>query len=265
MRNIVLAVIAVVIIAIGGAVFYMFSNLDGLVKTAIETIGTKVAGVPVRLSSVAISLTDGKASLKGLSVANPSGFKTPTAFALGEITVAIDTASVTKNPVVIKEVTIVAPEVTYELGGSGSNIDAIQKNVQSFTASQGGAKEPAKAATPAPAADKDGQDAKKLVIDLLQLKDGKVTLATPLPGGKATTPLPDIKLTNIGKASNGATGAEIAGQVLDAVSKTALKAVTSLGIGNLVNGLTGAVGGAGGAAGGAASGGLNAVKGLLGK
>jgi len=258
MRKIILAVVAVVILAIGGGVFYLFSNLDSLVKTAIETVGSKVAGVPVRLSSVAISLSDGRASLKGLTVANPSGFKTPTAFALGEITVAIDTGSVTRNPIVITEVTVAAPEVTYELGGSGgSNIDAIQKNVQAFGAGKdgGGKAQPA-------AADKDDQTAKKLVIDLLQLKDGKVTLATPLPGGKATTPLPDIRLTNIGKSSGGATGAEIATQVLEAVSRSAVKAVTNLGIGNLVNGVTGA---ASGAVGGAAGGGLGAIKGLLGK
>ena len=260
MRKIVFAVIAILILAIGGGAFYVFSNLDSLVKTAIEQVGSKVAGVAVRVSGVHISLSDGRASLTGLSVANPSGFKTPTAISLGEIAVAIDTASVTKNPIVIKEVTIAAPEVTYELGASGSNIDAIQKNVAAFTAAKGGG-EKSGASAPAPAAS-DGKDAKKLIIDLIQLKDGKVTLATPLPGGKATAPLPDLKLTNIGKASGGATAAEVASQLLGAISNSAMKAVTNLGIGNLVNGLTGA---AGGAAGGAVSTGLGAVKGLLGK
>jgi len=260
MRKIILAVVAIVIIAIGGGVFFLFSNLDSLVKTVIEQAGSRVAGVPVRLSSVKIALTDGKASLKGLTVGNPAGFKTPNAVSLGEIAVAIDTGSVTKNPIVIKEVTIAGAEVTYEIGGSGgSNVDAIQKNVQSFTAANGGG---SKAGTAAPAAEtKDEKDAKKLVIELLQLKDGKVTLATPLPGGKATGSLPDIKLTNIGKASGGATGAEVAGQLLDAISKSALKAVANIGIGGVVDSVSNA---AGGALGGG-KGGLDAVKGLLGK
>ncbi len=44
----------------------------------------------------------------------------------------LDTDSVTSDIVVIKEIFIEAPEVTYELGGDGSNIDAIQKNVDAF-------------------------------------------------------------------------------------------------------------------------------------
>jgi len=257
MRKIVFAVIAIVVVAIGGGALYLFSNLDSLVKTAIERVGSNVAGVAVRLSSVTISLADGRATLKGLHVDNPAGFKTPTAIALGEVTIAIDTGSVTKNPIVIKEVTVAAPEVTYELGASGSsNIQTIQKNVQAFTAGNGGGSSGSGGAKADDAGA--GKDAKKLVIDLVQMKDGKVTLATPLPGGKTSAPLPDIKLTNIGKASGGATAAEVATQLLDAISKSALKEVTNLGIGNLVNGLTGA-------AGSGATGGLDAVKGLFGK
>ncbi len=261
MRKIILIAVAALVVIIGGAVFFLFSNLDSIVKTAIETVGSKVAGVKVSVAEVKITLTDGRATIRGLKVANPSGFKTPTAFSLGEITVGIDTGTIQSNPIVIKEITVLAPEVTYEIGGpGGSNIDAIQKNVQSFTAANGGggtaeAQKPA-AAAPAPAADQ--KDQKKLVITLLQLKDGKLTLATALPGGKATAPLPGVTLHDIGKNSGGATGAQVASQLLDAVSKSAMKSVSSIGIGSLVDGATSGVGNA-------ATGGVTAVKGLFGK
>lgn len=247
MRKILIALGAVVAIAAAAAVLLM-SNLDSLIKTAIEEAGSRVAGVPVRVAKVEISLKDGKGRIAGLTVGNPGGFKTPTAFSLGEIAIALDTASVTGNPVVIRDISVTAPEVTYELGAGGSNVDAIQKNVQSF-AGAGGGKAKAEAA---PQGGK--EDGKKLVIDHLVLRDGKVTLATPLPGGKATGAMGEIKLSNIGRAGGGATAAEVATQVLDALSKSALRTVTNLGVGSVVD-----------AVGGTAAGGLGQIKGLLGR
>ena len=244
------AVAALVIF--GVAVALLMSNLDGIVKTAIEKFGSQVAGVPVRVSEVKISLSEGRGVIKGLTVANPAGYKTPTAFSLGEIVLAIDTGSVTKDPVVIKEITVAAPEVTYEMGAGGSNVDVIKKNVDAATGG-GKAKEPAKESS--------GGDGKKLIIDLMQLKGGKVTLAmqTPIPTGNLSGSLPDIKLTGIGRKSNGASGAEVAGQVMDALTKAAMEAGSKLASGALKDSAAKAlekvsVPGAG-----------DAVKGLLGK
>jgi len=245
MRKILIAA-GVGAVAIAGAFFYLLDNLDSLVKTAIEEAGSRVAGVKVSVADVKIAIKEGRGTIKGLTVANPKGFTSPTAISLGEVAVALDTGSITRNPVVITDVLVAAPQVTYELAAGGSNIDAIRKNVQSFAG--GGKSEPAA---------KDGAS-KKLVVDKLVVKDGKVSLATPLPGGKAGASLPDIQLTNIGKASGGATAAEVAGQLLDAISKTALKSVAGLGIDSVVQG-------AKGAAGDAVKGGLDQFKGMLGK
>ncbi|MGE5506501.1 MAG: hypothetical protein ACM31L_18910 [Actinomycetota bacterium] len=241
------AVVAVVAIALG----LLVSNLDGLVKAAIEKYGSQVAGVPVKVDAVKISLSDGKGSIKGLVVGNPKGFTTDSAFRLGEVALTIDTGSVTANPVVIKEILVSAPEVTYELAGTSSNIDAIQKNV---AAASGGAKSEPAAKEPAK-----GEE-RKLVIDQLLIQGGKVNLAaaTPLSTGKMTGALPDIRLTGIGRKSGGATGAEVAGQVMNALSKAALEGASKMGVGNLMDQggkmLDKATGGAG-----------DAVKGLLGR
>ncbi len=261
MRKILIGVGVLVAAVVVGLVLLM-SNLDGIVKTAIETVGTKVAGVKVSVDKVEISIKEGKGSIAGLTVANPAGFKTPNAFSLGLVSVTLDTASVTGNPIVIKDVTIAKPEVTYEMTGSGSNIDAIQKNVAAFTAAnapKGGAAQPA--AAPA----KDSGDAKKVVIDQLSATGGSVTLATPIPGGKATASLPDIHLSNIGKSEGGASPAEVATKLLDSLTGAAMKAASSMGVGAVLDSVKGAVGNVGGAASGAAAGGVNAVKGLFGK
>lgn len=226
------AVALVVVLAVGVGVF-LYSSLDSLVKKAIETVGTEVAGVPVSVSEVQIKLGEGKASIKGLSVGNPKGFTAPHAFRLGEIAIALDTGSVTGNPIVIKDISVASPEVTYETGAQGSNIDAIQRNIAAK--SGGGGKSE-------PAASSSSDGGKKLVIDRLALTGGTLKMATPIPGAQASAKLGDIVLTGIGRSQGGASSAQVAEQVLGALTKGALKSVQNLGIGNLVDGVAGKAG-----------------------
>jgi hypothetical protein len=256
MRKILVALgVIVALIAVG--VTFFLSNLNGIVKTAIETVGTKVAGVTVSVAKVDISIKDGKGSIQGLSIANPKGFTTPTAISLGEILLAINPASVTKSPIEIKDIAISAPQITYELSGNGSNIDAIKKNVDGFVASNAGSPKdkPAPAAKEGEAKEEGGQT--KLVIDKLTISGGKVTLATPIPGGAASANLPEINLKDIGKSKGGASPSDVASQLLDAISGAATKSVSGLGVSAIKDAVLDKVGGSSGAAG--------ALKGLLGK
>lgn len=77
MRKIILIVVAVLVVAIGAGVAFLSSNLDSIVKKVIETAGTEVAGVKVSVGDVKISLSEGKATIAGLTVANPPGFSAP--------------------------------------------------------------------------------------------------------------------------------------------------------------------------------------------
>lgn len=239
MRKIILIAVALVVVAVGAGVAFLASNLDSIVKKVIETAGTEVAGVKVAVGEVKISLSEGKATIAGLTVANPSGFSSAHAFKLGAIAVVLDTGSLTANPIVIKDISVAAPEVTYEMGGGGvSNIDTIQKNVAAKTAGSAGGDKPAASK---------GED-KKLIIDRLAISKGTVTLATSIPGVKSSATLADIVLTGIGRKSGGATAGEVAKQVLDALTKSALKAGQSMGIGSVGDAVKGAVpGDAGGA------------------
>ena len=232
MRKIVLGALAVLALAIGGGVAFLTSNLDGIVKKIIETVGSDVAGVKVSVGDVKISLSEGKASLSGLSVGNPAGFTSPQAFKLGAISVALDTGSLTGNPIVIKDVSVAAPEVTYEMGANGSNIDAIQKNVAAKSGGSGGVAKDESSAK---------GDEKKLVIDRLAISKGTLSLATAIPGVKGSATLGDIVLTGIGRKSGGASPAEVAKMVLDALTKSAVNAGKSLGLGNVGDAVKGAV------------------------
>ncbi|CUW39862.1 conserved exported protein of unknown function [Magnetospirillum sp. XM-1] len=229
MRKILIGAGILVTLVVGAAVF-LLSSLDTIVKKVIEDVGTQVTGVKVSVGAVKISLSEGKGSISGLSVANPPGFSSDPAIKLGEITLALDTGSLNKNPVVVKDITVASPFVAYEMAAGGSNIDAIQKNVKAFSAKQGGGAK----AEPAKPAGKDEE--KKLVIERLAITGGQVKLAAGgIPGADGTAKLADIVLTNIGKDGGGASSAQVAQKVMDSLVSGALKSASSFG--NLLGGV----------------------------
>lgn len=239
-----LYVAVALLILIGIGLYFFFSSLNSIVKAAVEKYGSEMTQAQVRLKEVAIELSSGKGSLRGLTVANPAGFKSERALSLGEISLQLDVGSVRQDTVVIKEISIMAPEVTYELGMRGNNIDALKRNVDAYT---GQGKKKAKQSASPKEADREG---KKLVVENLYIRKGKVNVsASELQGKTVSASLPEIRLTNIGKKTGGATAGELAEQVLAAIGQGAAKAAASSEISKLLgSGKVGDVSGAGEAA-----------------
>lgn len=182
-----LALLAVTAIA----TWLWFSNpLNSLVKAAIENFGSEMTQAPVRVSKVSLSPTDGKGELSGLSLGNPKGYKTPHAFKAGHIELALDPASLAEDVILIHKIHIDSPDISYEKNDSGTNFDAIQRNVEHYL---GASKEKASKDTP-----------KKMIIESLAIRNIKVNY-----NGMLNLTLPDIELHNIGKKSGGATSAQV--------------------------------------------------------
>jgi hypothetical protein len=212
--------LAVLLVLIAGAAWYLFSNLDGLIKTAIEKYGSAATAASVTVDNVDLSLSSGAGSINGLVVGNPAGFATPHALSLGSVGVQVDTSSIAgSGPIVIDEVTISQPQITYEVQGlsTNSNLKAIQNNVQAFAASTVPAQQQqAQQSSSAPAR-------KEIIRDLI-ITGGEIGISSSALNGKAlTVPLPVIHLTNIGENGGGASPAEIAQQVLGAITSSASK------------------------------------------
>lgn len=231
----VLVVVGVLVVVVAVGVYWFASNLDSLIKTAIETYGSEITKTEVTLDKVEISPTSGVGSLSGLTMGNPAGFESASAFKLGQVSVTLDTGSIGGDTVTIKELVIAAPDVTYEIGSAGSNLDAIRKNVESFTdgtgASPGGAGSGGRDA---------GDGSTKLVIENLYIRDGKVNVSATALGGKTLgAPLPDIHLKDIGRDSDGATPGEVADRIIKAVSNGATQAVGTLNLDQALGGAPG--------------------------
>ncbi|WP_298281921.1 hypothetical protein [Acidocella sp.] len=247
--------VVVLLLLIAGGAYYLFSNLDGLIKQAIETYGSAATGAPVGVGSVKLSLQNGAGAINGLSIGNPAGFSSPEAMSAGQIAVTVDTSSIAgSGPIIIDQVSVAGPHVTYELPGLGkaSNLQTIEQNVNAYAASMSGGQASQGSAKPA----------RKEIIRNLDITGGEVSLASSLLGGKSVTvPLPPIHLTNVGGAG-GASPAVIIQQALGTVVAKA-STVGASALSSSLGTLSGAAGNAAGAAKGAVGGAAGSVGSML--
>ncbi len=205
---VILFVVAVVAVVIGGGYW-----LNDAAKAGIERVGPEVTGTPVQVGSVSLSPFSGSGSLTGLVIANPEGYKTDGAIKVGHASVKIELGSLLEDVIVIPEIIVDGAELTYELGGKGSNIGAIQKHINEVLGA-----EPSEGET-------------KVIIDKFKLTSATVRVSASLLKGKAKTfSMPDIELTDIGRKSGGETVSEAAAQVLQPITQGALKTVLEQGI-----------------------------------
>jgi hypothetical protein len=203
----VLVIIVVAVIAVG-------LMLDGIVKTGVETLGPKITGVSVKLDSIHIGLLTGSATVKGLDVGNPEGYKAPNAVTVGLADVGVNPFSVLSDKIVVRSVHVIAPEITFEgnpLTGN-NNFSKILDNLNAASKSSGAA------ATNQPAAAK---PAKKLEVDDFLISDAKVHF------NGVTLPLPPVHLTDLGKGPDGITATDLSKKVFSELTGAIIKAVAS--------------------------------------
>jgi hypothetical protein len=200
----------VVIIAAAGlllaaGLIYLWTNLDSIVKNAIEHYGSQAIGTTVRVERVSIRPAEGKGAIEGLTVANPPGYSAPHILSLGGISVRIAPRTIASNPVLIDDIRIAAPLVVYEMNDAGvANIDVLRKNLV--------------AGQPARTGDRGGKDIeKRLRIKRLVIENAQAEmLITALRGKPRTIALSRIEMTDIG-GKNGAPPEEVSKQILSAI------------------------------------------------
>ncbi|MCY3955413.1 MAG: hypothetical protein OXF47_05410 [Nitrospira sp.] len=202
-------------------------SLDALVKGGIETMGPRILGVPVMLEDVDIALPSGttmQAGLTRLVVNNPEGYETAFAVSLPEVRVHVDWNSLLTDTVIVEEIQIVAPAVTFEWSLEGSNLGAIHENVKRNTRSDPDDNNREKAQS-----DEEGEEFDKSVhIKKVIVRDAIINVS--FVGGQSEVtqlPLPDLELRDIGNPSGGTTfsqaSAVIFEQIYDAIDKAVMK------------------------------------------
>jgi hypothetical protein len=218
MKKVLAGAVLFVVLATA-ALWLLICSLDPMIEAAIEGYGSEATGAPVTVGAVRFSLRSGEGAIDDLVIGSPEGFRATSSFELGSIHVALDTETLADDLVVVKEIRIEAPRATYEWGARSSNIAVIQKNVKAFAARRAGG-----SARSAPSPDAPLEEERRFVIENLIVHGGSVQASAALVGSVAAeAKLPDLHVKDIGRKQGGATAAEIAVQILDALTAGAVR------------------------------------------
>lgn len=212
-----LLIAAAIVLLVAAAFAFLWTNLDGIVKNAIERYGSQAIGTSVRVKGVSLQPAKGKGAITGLTVANPRGYSAPHIISLGAISVRISPRTVTANPVVIDDIRITSPLVVYEMNDDRiANVDVLKKNV--------GADKPS---PPSSKAGKSGD--KRIRIRQLVIENAKAEIRIASLGDKPrTVALSRIAMTNVG-GTNGAPPDAVAKEIATAILTEVSKAVGKAG------------------------------------
>ena len=222
--KIVLIGVFVIIAVVGIAIWQIFANLDAIVASVIEDVGSEVLQTPVKVKTVKLELKDGKAGISGMTIKNPSGYSDPHVFTMDDIAVDIDVSSLGKNPLVIEEILIRQPRVFAEVNKDGvSNLKTLSKNIEASSNSKEAKQEPA-------ATDESGEEL-KLIIKKFRFEGGNLKASSALEADKKIDQsLPVISMNNLGADSGGATGQEIASEMMKVLVARTTEAALKAGL-----------------------------------
>ena len=220
MKKLMIMIGIVVVVAVVAVVF-IGSQSGTIIKHAVEKFGPEITGTRVTLSDVDISLLSGKAAINNLVIGNPKGFKSESAIKIGTVELVLDLSSLTSDKIRVTKILMDAAELTYELGNAGgSNISALQKNIEQRTASMTSGSSSSKN-------DAASSESPSMAVDNIFINKTRVNILASALGGKGTgLVLPDIYLKDIGKSGKGASPAEVANQVFAKLSKSVIAAVS---------------------------------------
>jgi uncharacterized protein involved in outer membrane biogenesis len=212
-----------VLFSLGGiGVYLAFNYIDVIVRVALEHWGPDVTGVSVKVGEIEISPRDGRGSIRGLEIGSPNGFTAPRAVRFGEIRVSLDPSTLTDRVIVIRSLTLDAPQITYEKGAKAANLDVIQDQIEAYVKRSG--------ATSSIWGKYAPSYRRKFIIERLNIRHGRVTMTNSgLKGQGLNFDLPDVELTDVGRRQDGVTASEAAAIVASTLQvKIAQKVLTNI-------------------------------------
>lgn len=214
MKKAIKWIVIVVLLVIIVGVVVLLMNLNGIIRSTVETQASKQLNVSTKLAGVNLSLLGGDLDLENFTLGSPKGFTAPEMFSLGKAKVDTSYGELRQDPIHVTSILLDKPKLVIEQSGQNINFKALIDQMEKG--------EPA----PQPTDKTEGKPV-KLVIDQLNINGTEVVLMYNLPGlgtGQKNLTLPNIQMTNIGnddKAKNGAAIKDVVTQVLGAITEKA--------------------------------------------
>lgn len=199
LKRIIIVLMILALVAAGGLVWLYFS-LGSVIKVGIEKFGPEITQTSITVESVEVWPLTGSGTIRNLVIGNPEGYNTDHALVLPEVRFRLDVASLKADTIVIEEIYIDSPTLTYEVGFGNSNLTSIQQNIESFSLES---------------EDEPEKFVKNTNIKSVVLQNGKIALSAKIMLGRTVTvDLPPMELVNINTDSPVKAGAKVLGAVL---------------------------------------------------
>ena len=117
----------VVLVGIIGVV--VFTQLDSMIKSGLETAGPDVLSVDVSVGKISISPFSGRVKVTDFAIGQPDGFGDGPMVQLGELKMKVETGTLMDDHIIVDEIVIDRPLFDARLIGGQSNFQALQNRL----------------------------------------------------------------------------------------------------------------------------------------
>lgn len=185
------------------------------VKKAVEVYGPEALRAPVKVGDVSAGFLRGAVKVQNLVIGNPEGYREPVAIDARALRIRLRLRSLFSDTVVIEEILLDDPVITYEKRNGVTNLTQLQRNAMIWADSL--------------SSKEADEPSRKVVIERFRIRNG--TLRVKLPHLPAVPiQLPDIERRNIGgKGSDGQNFGHAAKDLLGSLQLNASDAVADAG------------------------------------
>lgn len=201
----ILAILVLMLIAVAAGLYIVYNRADLVVKAALEQLSPSMIGAQVDAQSVDVSPQEGRITLRGLDVGNVPGYASKYALRVDDLKIIVDPMTVTNDVVVIREIVIDVPRISYERGPRAINLQPILQRLEA-------------------------RFKRKVVVERLEIRGGRILVTvTGAKGQGLTIELPTVLLRDLGRDKGGLTIRELAQLVAAALeAKLPQKLLTEL-------------------------------------
>lgn len=177
-------------LAVAALVGGLVLSIDTLARRAVENGAEQATGVDASVTLVHIGITRPSFSLRGLSLANPEGFRGDQLLELRSARMALPTRNLLAEEIRVSELVVEGLELELERSAGRSNYAEILRNLE-----RGAQAQPAE------------EGGRTLVIERVVVRDALAHLrAPPLP--PLDVKLPEVVLRDVGGTGTGSENAE---------------------------------------------------------
>ncbi|NLF85313.1 MAG: hypothetical protein GX571_04320 [Lentisphaerae bacterium] len=179
-------ILAGILLGVVVLVLLVTLRLGTIIKTAVNTAGPALLGVPVSVESVSVYPLRGEVNLRTLTIGNPGGYGSEYLFRLDRMRLELALADLFKGRTRFREIVIEGPHVWYDRKLARSNVGDLLETLEKLAPPEDSKAPP----------EERKQPAKPVVIDRLSMQEGTVGIRI---GVGMKLPLPAVELKDIGK------------------------------------------------------------------